>query len=73
MRRRPWLFPTFALVAALGAAPVFGQFFGNLAVTDPTGNPVADNIFATRDQVFFTAGPSGESHGLFGSLVSVGR
>ncbi len=60
MRRRsaPWLFPTLALAAVLGAAPAFAQFFGNLAVTDPSGNPLADNIFNTRDQVFFTAGPA---------------
>ena len=63
MRRRsaPWLFPTFALAAVLGAAPAFAQFFGNLAVTDPSGNPLADNIFATRSQVFFTGGPADPS------------
>ena len=61
MQRRsaPGFLPLIVLTAVLGAAgPAFGQFSGAILVTTGTGNPVADNIFSTRDQVFFTAGPS---------------
>jgi serine-aspartate repeat-containing protein C/D/E len=72
MRRRStlWFLPVFAITALLGAGAgrAFGQFSGSILVTDGSGSPVADNIFATRDQVFFEAGPS-DAGCLIGSLA----
>ncbi|MGH9443399.1 MAG: MSCRAMM family protein [Thermoanaerobaculia bacterium] len=60
MRRTPapWIALSIAFTALLGAGTAFGQFSGSFQVTDAAGNPAADNIFSTRDQVFFTAGPT---------------
>jgi uncharacterized protein (TIGR03118 family) len=61
--------------------PHNGRFVGQL--TDSKGRPVViDGLWALRfgnggaagstDALFFTAGPDGESHGLFGSLIPTG-
>src|SRR5690242_11451410 len=73
MRRRSHI-PFFPLLAIAAAAAILtperasAQFFGSIAVTDASGNPVANNKFQTRDQVFFSAGPSDASCSI-GSLA----
>ncbi len=73
MQRRSNLTPLPLLVIVAMAALLIpglaaGQFFGSIAVTDGAGNPVANNTFSTRDQVFFAAGPSDASCSI-GSLA----
>ncbi|MDB5389068.1 MAG: hypothetical protein JWM11_4714 [Planctomycetaceae bacterium] len=61
--------------------PQTGKFLGS--VTDDTGHPIAisglwglsfgnDALAGPSNDLFFTAGPGGEAHGLFGDLVAVG-
>ena len=60
--------------------PTTGAFQGQM--TDPSGNAITiDGLWGLwtgtggnngrTDQVFFTAGPAGETHGLFGALTAV--
>src|SRR5450759_5791737 len=60
MRRRltTRLFLSCVFAAICVSSPAFGQFSGKISVTESSGNPVVDNVFSTREQVFFTAGPT---------------
>jgi uncharacterized protein (DUF2141 family) len=60
MRRRltTRLFLSCVFAAICVSSPAFGQFSGKISVTESSGNPVVDNVFSTREQVFFTVGPT---------------